>query len=388
MENSLEKVLKNEELIIPNYNKENIIDLVRLIYNYCGMNYKETSSMNLLKQHVLNKKHIVLILVDGMGSDLLNKMPKKGLFYNNKKKDIQTVFPTATGCVLTSISTAKYPSSTGIFGWYGYNRNLDLNFYTLLTRERKSNEELNINLGSIFKHKSVYSKFKRKTSVFQPSHLVNSQYTRFFISDEISKGYSDYDEMIELIRKEINSKASTFTYSYIPFVDTLEHQNSPYNELVYKEVSKIEKSIEKLLPLNDDTEIIVIADHGQVPINELVYMDLNKYDKYFYAFPAIDTGTSTFYIKKGKEKEFEKEFNKDFGDKLLLFKKEEFIKNKMFGKRMTKYANDSLGEYISLCKKNKAFYSEYKRVDASYKGNHTGLTKEELIIPLIVINND
>ena len=32
-------------------------------------------------------------------------------------------------------------------------------------------------------------------------------------------------------------------------------------------------------------------------------------------------------------------------------KKEEFIKRNMFGKRMTKYANDSLGEYISLCKK-------------------------------------
>ena len=40
--------------------------------------------------------------------------------------------------------------------------------------------------------------------------------------------------MFELIKKEINSDDLTFTYSYIPYVDTLEHQNSPYNELVYK----------------------------------------------------------------------------------------------------------------------------------------------------------
>ncbi len=388
MKSSLKKVLNKEKLVIPDYNKENIIDLVRLIYNYCGMNYKETPSMNNLKQYILNKKHIVLILVDGMGSDLLNHMPKKGLFYKHKKMDIQTIFPTATGCILTSISTAKYPSTTGIFGWYGYNRNLDLNYYTLLTKERKSYGDLNINLGKIFKHKSVLNDLKRKISVYQPNHLLNSQYTKFFFKDEIKKGYSDYNEMVELIKKEINSGDLTFTYSYIPYVDTLEHQNSPYNELVYKEISKIENSLEKLLPLNSDTEIIVIADHGQIPIDELVYMDLNKYDKYFYAFPAIDSGTSTFYVKKGMEKQFEKEFKKDYGETLLLFKKEEFIKNKMFGKRMTKYANTSLGEYISLCRKNKAFYSEYSKAKDSIKGNHTGLSKEELIIPLIVLNNN
>ena len=60
----------------------------------------------------------------------------------------------------------------------------------------------------------------------------------------------------------------------------------------------------------------------------------------------------------------------------------------MFGKKMTKYANDSLGEYISICTKNYAFYSEYNKVDVSIKGNHTGLFSEELIIPLIVLNND
>lgn len=99
-------------------------------------------------------------------------------------------------------------------------------------------------------------------------------------------------------------------------------------------------------------------------------------------------GTSTFFVKKNKLREFEKEFHKDFDNKLFLFKKEEFIKRNMFGKRMTKYANDSLGEYISLCKKGYAFYSDYKEDTSFPKGNHTGLTKEELMIPLIVLKND
>lgn len=60
----------------------------------------------------------------------------------------------------------------------------------------------------------------------------------------------------------------------------------------------------------------------------------------------------------------------------------------MFGKRMTKHADDSLGEYISLCKKGYAFYSDYGEDTKFPKGNHTGLTREELIIPLIVLKNE
>ena len=383
-----EKIFNKESFVIPNYDKTDIVDLVRLLYNYSGMNFKETKSMQEIKKYVSNKKHLVLILVDGMGVDLLNKIPEKKLFYKNKVMDIQTVFPTATGCVLTSIATAKYPSSTGIFGWFGYNRKLNLNYYTLLTKERKSKEDLNINLKKIFNRPSIYNELKRKTIVLQPNHLLDSKYTNYCASSNIRKGYSDYDEAMDVIKKETNSKEDTFTYLYIPYVDTLEHQNGPYSKLVYDEVKKIEKNIEKLFPLNDDTEIIVIADHGQIPINNVVYMDLNKYDKYFYAYPSIDMGTSTFFVKKDMNKEFEKEFHKDFDNKLILFKKEEFIKRNMFGKRMTKYANDSLGEYISLCKKGYAFYSDYKEDTSFPKGNHTGLTKEELMIPLIVLKND
>ncbi len=60
----------------------------------------------------------------------------------------------------------------------------------------------------------------------------------------------------------------------------------------------------------------------------------------------------------------------------------------MFGKRMTKYASDSLGEYISLCKRNIAFYSDYTEPPVIIKGNHTGLSSEELMIPLIILNGE
>ena len=46
----LKKIFNKEGFVIPNYNKSNIIDLVRLLYNYCGMNFKETKGMQELKK--------------------------------------------------------------------------------------------------------------------------------------------------------------------------------------------------------------------------------------------------------------------------------------------------------------------------------------------------
>jgi hypothetical protein len=191
------------------------------------------------------------------------------------------------------------------------------------------------------------------------------------------------------INENIKRNEKTFTYLYIPDLDTLEHHNSPYNEIVYQEVKKIEESFKKILDCKD-TVFIITADHGQLPIKDVVYMDLNIYDKYFYAYPGMDMGTACFYVKKGMEKEFENKFVKDFHNKMSLFKMDEFINKKIFGGKLTKYAQSSLGEYIGICHRNYAFYSEYGEVDrGDYpKGNHSGLSKEEFITPLIVINKE
>lgn len=139
-----------------------------------------------------------------------------------------------------------------------------------------------------------------------------------------------------------------------------------------------------------DTTIIITADHGQtnVDINKDIIMSFNEYDKCFYAKPGIDFGMSTYYVKKDKMSEFETKFNNDYKNKMYLFQTDEFLKNKVFGpNKYNDYLKSNLGEYISLCESDSQFInsddieSYYKKT----KGNHSGLSKDEMIIPLIVI---
>ena len=46
------KRIKQNKLVIPNYNKHNLIDLLRVLYNYCGTNYKVNNNMKELRKDV------------------------------------------------------------------------------------------------------------------------------------------------------------------------------------------------------------------------------------------------------------------------------------------------------------------------------------------------
>ena len=382
------KRIKQNKLVIPNYNKHNLIDLLRVLYNYCGTNYKVNNNMKEIRKDVKNNKNIIFILVDGLGYNLVNTLPNDSILKKNYKRKLNTVFPTATGCVLNSVITGEYPSKTGFFGWYAYNRENNIPYYTLLLNDRITNENLKLDDKDIFKYDSIFNKLNRNTNIVFPEFLLTSRFSKHVIGKNKSYGYKDYENAFNIISNIIKDKNETFTYLYLPEIDTLEHKNGVYKEIVYNKINELEKALTNFVRNNNNFEIVLTADHGQVDIENIITMYLDKYNKYFYTLPSIDLGTSTFFVKEEYKEIFKKEFEKDFRDSMILYKTKDLIDNNFFGKNMTKYAESCLGEYVSLCKKGYAFYNrvnKYTEEDRIY-GNHTGLTKEEIEIPLIVIN--
>ena len=68
-----------------------------------------------------NPKNIILILFDGMGSRLLDKMLDKDSFLiKNRIKEITSVFPSTTASSTLSLQTGLNPSEHGWLGWSNY----------------------------------------------------------------------------------------------------------------------------------------------------------------------------------------------------------------------------------------------------------------------------
>ena len=124
--NKIMNIMLKNDFIIPDYNNPNIVDLMRAIYCKYNIKIEINKNVETFKKLIPNNKHVLFILSDGTGSNLINKLDDDSILKRNKKDDIITVFPSTTACVLTSLVTAEFPEVHGIWGWFNYDRNLNI----------------------------------------------------------------------------------------------------------------------------------------------------------------------------------------------------------------------------------------------------------------------
>lgn len=392
MNEMINTMLKNG-FIIPNYNNPNIVDLMRAIYCKYNIKTEMNENVEMFRKQIPNNKHLLFILSDGTGSNLINKLNDDSLLKKNKKDDIITVFPSTTACALISLVTAEFPEVHGIWGWFNHDRNLNIDYCPLLFCDRKTGINL-LNYGiepkQLFLEHSLLNSLKTNVNVLFPKYIYDSIYSNFVINKNNRHSYNDFNDIINFMKKTCQDKFESYTYLYLPDIDTLEHENGVDSKIVKDKLEEIENLVKKLCK-NKDLTIIFTADHGQTNVTKDIILDFEEYNNMFYAYPSIDYGTASYYIKKGYEDAFEESFKKKYENDMILFKTEDLINNNFFGiGNFKSSAKDNLGEYISVCRKERCLINNpnAEKYYSKIKGNHSGLSYDEMIIPLIIINTN
>lgn len=173
--------------------------------------------------------------------------------------------------------------------------------------------------------------------------------------------------------------------------DGLLHKYGTKSEEARKFVKDIENRIEKMCEeLSDDTIIIISADHGHKDIEKAyTLLDYPEILECLITPPSLESRAVGFWVKEDMKKEFEKRFNKVFNGEFLLMSREEFLEKNFlgFGIKHPKI-DDFLGNYIALSISSsiirlETYLAEGKQVK---KSTHCGLTREEMEVPVIVVN--
>ena len=372
----------------PNYTNSSF-NTINSILHYYGVknNYESLKTLDQLLNTKKYKK-VVLLIMDGFGNNIVNKYLKNEFLERNNYGPISSVFPSTTTAAMNTYYSGKTPLEHAWLGWSNYFKECSRTINLFPKTDKYTHEKIEFDFESLIKFESIFDQIKKVNDIQQvviyPKYLKNDYPVK-------NLKYKKLKGMVKHIKKQIKGKKEKFIFAYSPEPDHTEHMFGPSNKKVEKLLNSFNKLMEKnFSKLNDDTLIIISADHGLIDIKNTIYLeDHPALLETLITLPTIEPRAASFFVKKHRKLEFESLFNDIFKDNYVLFTRDEVLRHHLFGYgNMHPKADDFLGDYLAVATKNTIFDYKRDKSNFTFKGHHAGMSPDEMNIPLIILKKD
>ncbi len=323
-------------------------------------------------------KNVVTILFDGMGSKILDKvLSPDSFFIKHRIKPITSVFPATTVAATTSIQTGLNPFETGMLGWNMYFKDIDKIIATFKDFEKGDESRTPLEEAKKFKKKYM----RTKTIVEEINEKGKYKGYRLYPIEE--NPYKDLEEMCEKIEKICSENGKKYIYAYDTEPDHLMHRFGTYCNETKDLIRYRDIMTQKLCDNLKDTVVFIVADHGHIPVENIHLEDYPEIVSCLKRNTSIEPRAVNFFIKDNEKEKFVKLFNKNFADFFELYTKREIIDNKLFGDGVENpIFYDAIGDFLAIAKGNKTILFNG---DKEFLSHHAGMTDDEILVPLIVV---
>ena len=346
-----------------------------LMKNY---NLPTTYEPSALVEFLLSKKykHVVLMVLDGMGRHIIDKNCNNGsILKTHQVMNLNSVYPPTTVAATTAFTTGLAPIESGWLGWHLYLNNEDPSI-TLFKNEINATKEkfTKFNVEDLLPRNYWYNNLKRaKHYTIYPAWGENGV-------DTLSEAFNKVQEIC-------NKEESNFTYLYWDEPDALMHEYGTTSQIVKVKLLEIEEQVEKLAnELPNETIVLITADHGLIDVEPIELSNYPDFENCLTKPFAGEGRFAQFYVKEGMQSTFEELFNKYFAESFMLMTKQEFIKSQMAGlnavNSITQYA---LGDYVAIGTGSYYFTEKLSDDDLIFKAHHAGITPEEMETCVILL---
>lgn len=321
-------------------------------------------------------ENIVIILLDGMGKNIVQEnLAKDGFFNSHLAGTYSSVFPPTTVAATTSIANGLTPCEHGWLGWDCYYPQIDKNVTVFLNQETGTDKpaaDYNV-AWTYYGYESVVSKIRENGG------------NAFQVAPFVEPFPDSFDKICERIKDLCKQSGKKYIYGYWNEPDHIMHRKGCYGTDAKQTVQILEKQVQQLCEELKNTLVIVTADHGHMDSKGAAIVDYPKITECLVRMPSIEPRALNLFVKEGKRNQLEREFRKEFGDKFLLLKKEQVLERKLFGtgKEHPDFCG-MLGDYLAIAVDDLSIYSTREEADF-FIGAHAGLTEDEMIVPLIII---
>ena len=362
------------EFNLHNYDRS-IVGLAYSILKSFGCNATGTTIPVVDDVLAKNYKNVVVLLLDGLGTSILNEHAgKDGFLRKHYIESIGTVFPPTTVAATTSIISGLQPIEHAWLGWDCYYPQVDKNVTVFLNIEQGTDKPAS--------DENVAWKYCGYKSVVDKINEFGIK--AYNVTPFVPPFCKSFEEICNQIAKLCETNDKKYIYAYWNQPDTVMHERGCHSKEARAVIDALEKSIEEMSGNLEDTLLIITADHGHIDGKNVVITDYLNIMECLVRLPSIEPRALNLYVKEGKKEQFEREFQKEFGKDFVLLTKEEVYKAKLFGTGIPHENVDAMiGDYLAIAVTDLTIFNTQEEA-SEIVGVHAGYTQEEIEIPIIV----
>lgn len=367
--------------MLPDYEDGSIVNLMASIEKeLCGK--PQYNGLDIFSEDDLKCKNILLIVIDGLGYEWLMKNAKNSVMARYLRGSITSIFPAGTAACVTSFATGVPVQQHAITGWFTYINELDYVAIPLRSCKRGS-DLVNPRIVKVNRIKTLDSKINATPYCIVGKEIVDSIFTRHFFPRSKRIGYDNLKGYFRAVREVIKiNNERKYIYAYWPRFDEISHMYGTNSRKLKEHFLKIDKEFSILIKRLEgtNTALILTADHG---LTNSKTIKIDKTMQNMLLQPL--SGERRIAYCYTSSKDFESYVKKKYGKYCRLYKSSLLLKEGYFGRyKQNKNLLKRIGDYILVMKEGYAIIDVLKG-EGRYAniGNHGGVSKEEMKIPLI-----
>jgi predicted AlkP superfamily pyrophosphatase or phosphodiesterase len=364
-------------IVYPDYTNSSVNLVNSLLRHYGCESFHNGIKVidEVLKQ---DHKHIFLIILDGMGTKIINNnLPKTSFLRSKHMMDISAVYPCTTVAATTAIQSGKTPIETGWLGWHQYIPDIDQDITLFINT--------NYHTGKRFTDCVVsekYLAYESITTMIQKRGIKTAEIYPAFKQE----GAASFAEACQRMAKIAQTDERSFTYVYWDQPDDTMHKYGCYSNETKNELMMIDQNLKQLSEIiGDDCLLLITPDHGMIDVEEVSLKQYPLILECLLREVSFETRCNNFFVKEDKLDQFEKEFKDHFPDFVLMSKQEVLAKGLFGCGDIHPMVNKMIGTHIAMAT-GKRIIKHENNTDFSFKAHHAGLSEDEMIIPLIVLD--
>lgn len=337
-------------------------------------------------------KNVVLIVLDGMGTDMMERNLSPASFLReNFVQNLTSVFPSTTAASMTSYYTGVSPNEHAWLGWSLYFKEFcrTIDVFTNLDSYTKT-PVANTNAAEfVMPYETIFEDIAASIIDGVQPFTITQEKVNISEKGNIHKTADTFERVCELIKMICATKQNTFTYVQWNSPDDAAHKYGCADEKTKEVLKSLNRHIELLCRELTDTLLIVTADHGLTDISEEIRINyIPEIMECLVVPPFVESRAAACFVKSDRKTDFEKAFHNYLGSDFILLSKNDILsKGLLGGGKPHPKITDFIGDYMicAAADKNVKYLTLNAKPKPKHAADHGGLTEEEMIIPLIIV---